>query len=99
MPSFSLKETRSFLTGGFWFTFVNQDYFMATFFLVSGLFCPRSLDRKGFRKFVVDKLVRLGGAWLLWTMLLGPLMWLMVSAYAGQPLGWAYDQGTVWFVL
>jgi len=90
---------RSFTLPGLMFLQMNQFYFMAPFYLISAYFCPRSLDRKGFRKFVVDKLVRLGGAWLLWTMLLGPLMWLMVSAYAGQPLGWAYDQGTVWFVL
>jgi len=101
MPSFSLspKETRSFFTGGLWFTSVNQDYFMATFFLVSGLFCPTSLDRKGFRKFVIDKLVRLGGPWIMWSAFLGPLLQMWVNAYAGLPVTYAYDQGTVWFIL
>jgi len=97
--TFQDQDFRSFALPGLMFTTMNQFYFMAPFYLISAYFCPRSLDRKGFRKFVVDKLVRLGGAWLLWTMLLAPLMWLMVNAYAGQPLGWAYDQGTVWFVL
>ena len=97
--SFSRSGFRSFAFPGLMFTTMNQFYFMAPFYLISAYFCPRSLDRKGFRKFVVDKLVRLGGAWLLWTMLLAPLMQLMVNAYAGQPLGWAYDQGPTWFVL
>ena len=97
--TFQDQDFRSFAFPGLMFTTMNQFYFMAPFYLISAYFCPRSLDRKGFRKFVVDKLVRLGGAWLLWTMLLAPLMQLMVNAYAGQPLGWAYDQGTVWFVL
>merc|ERR1711871_1609177 len=90
---------RSFTLPGLIFVWMNQFYFMAPFYLISAYFCPRSLDRKGFRKFVVDKLVRLGGAWLLWTMLLGPLMQLIDMAYAGQPLSWAYDRGPTWFVL
>ena len=90
---------RSFALPSQIFLQMNQFYFMAPFYLISAYFCPRSLDRKGFRKFVVDKLVRLGGAWLLWTMLLGPLMSLIDMAYAGQPLSWAYDQGPTWFVL
>ena len=90
---------RSFTLPGLMFLQMNQFYFMAPFYLISAYFCPRSLDRKGFRKFVVDKLVRLGGAWLLWTMLLAPLMQLIDMAYAGQPLSWAYDQGPTWFVL
>ena len=97
--TFQDQDFRSFAFPGLMFTTMNQFYFMAPFYLISAYFCPRSLDRKGFRKFVVDKLVRLGGAWLLWTMLLAPLMQLMVNAYAGQPLGWAYDQGPTWFVL
>jgi len=90
---------RSFTLPGLMFLQMNQFYFMAPFYLISAYFCPRSLDRKGFRKFVVDKLVRLGGAWLLWTMLLAPLMSLIDMAYAGQPLSWAYDRGPTWFVL
>ena len=99
LVTFQDQDFRSFAFPGLMFTTMNQFYFMAPFYLISAYFCPRSLDRKGFRKFVVDKLVRLGGAWLLWTMLLAPLMQLMVNAYAGQPLGWAYDQGPTWFVL
>ena len=101
MPSFSLspKETRSFFTGGLWFTSVNQDYFMATFFLVSGLFCPTSLDRKGFRKFVIDKIIRLGGPWIMWSAFLGPLLEMWVNAYAGLPVTYTYNEGTTWFVL
>ena len=55
---------------------------MAAFYLISGYFCPKSLDRKGFRKFVLDKLVRLGGPFILFSMFLGPLLYLWQFAYA-----------------
>ena len=77
----------------------DQGYFMATFFLISGLFCPRSLDRKGFRIFVLDKMVRLGGPFIIYSVLLGPAMDLGISAYGGLPLSWTYDVGPPWFIL
>ena len=72
---------------------------MGAFFLISGLFCPRSLDRKGFRNFVLDKLVRLGGPFIIYSVLLGPAMDLGISAYGGLPLSWTYDVGPPWFIL
>jgi hypothetical protein len=47
-----------------WFAIVflpiNQSYFMALFFFISGYFTPTSLDRKGPAEFMADKLKRLG---------------------------------------
>lgn len=91
LPSFSIFAS--------FFMFANQGYFMATFFLISGLFCPRSLDRKGFRNFVLDKMVRLGGPFLIYSVLLGPAMDLWISAYGGFPLSWKYNMGPPWFIL
>jgi len=89
----------SFMTGAIWFSGMNQNYFMAAFFLISAYFCPKSLDRKGFRAFVIDKLVRLGGPFILFSTLLGPLLTMWCSAYAGLPLTYIYSTGPPWFIL
>ncbi|QDZ25173.1 putative acyltransferase [Chloropicon primus] len=94
-------KVRNFFFGGQWFLSINQSYFMAAFFLISGYFCPKSLDRKGFRAFVADKIVRLGGPLMLWMVLLGPLYILVLQAYLGYPLSYEYmyQAGTCWFIL
>merc|ERR1711959_102488 len=89
----------SFLTFGGFISEANQYYFMAAFYLISAYFCVKSLDRKGFRRFVIDKLVRLGGPFILWSMLLSPLLYLWTDAYAGIPLQYNYGTGPTWFIL
>merc|ERR1712072_783899 len=95
----SFENASSFLTGGIWFINVNQAYFMAAFYLISAYFCPKSLDRKGFRSFCIDKLVRLGGPFILYSTLLGPMMYLWCQAYAGAPLDYTFTTGPPWFIL
>jgi len=34
------------------FNLINQTYFMSAFFLLAGYFTPRSLERKGFKRFI-----------------------------------------------
>jgi surface polysaccharide O-acyltransferase-like enzyme len=46
---------------------------MALFFLISAYFLPMSLDRKGTRKYVADRLVRLGLPTLFFMLLVFPL--------------------------
>jgi len=92
-------SSSNFYFGAFWFTGVNQYYFMAAFFLISAYFCPKSLDRKGFRVFVLDKIVRIGGGYLLYSAFLGPLLGLWIRAYLGEPLRYQYDHGTTWFLI
>jgi len=41
------------------FTTINQAFFMGLFFFISGYFTPGSLDRKGPRRFLADRAVRL----------------------------------------
>merc|ERR1712241_1008347 len=95
----SLENASSFLTGGIWFMNLNQAYFMAAFYLISAYFCPKSLDRKGFRSYCIDKIVRLGGPYILYSTLLGPLTYLWCQAYAGEPLEYNFTWGPPWFIL
>merc|ERR1711977_639206 len=95
----SFENASSFLTGGLWFINANEGYFMAAFYLISAYFCPKSLDRKGFRSFCIDKIVRLGGPFILYSTLLGPLTYLWCQAYAGAPLEYNYTEGPPWFIL
>ncbi|MCW4033371.1 MAG: acyltransferase family protein [Candidatus Bathyarchaeota archaeon] len=41
------------------FNFINQSYFMSAFFLLAGYFTPRSLERKGSKQFLKDRVIRL----------------------------------------
>ena len=56
------------------FAVVNQSYFMGAFFLLSGLFVPASLDRKGPGRFLADRLLRLGVPLLVWLFVLRALV-------------------------
>src|ERR1041385_1164966 len=50
-----------------------QAFFMGLLFLVAGYFVPRALDRKGFRKFLRDRAVRLGIPALLFMVFIQPI--------------------------
>ena len=95
----SKEDFRSFAIFGEFFIDSNQSYFMAAFYLISAYFCPKSLDRKGFRVFVLDKLVRLGGGVLLWSLVIGPFLGMWTDAYRGTTIYFEYGQGPCWFVL
>lgn len=85
---------------------LNQAYFMGLFFLVSGFFTPRSLDRRGARGFARERLRRLGIPLLGFLVLLRPLFTL--GLYLGLPAAdrmpyWQFyvesiDPGPLWFV-
>ncbi len=55
------------------FCATNQAYFMGFFFLLAGYFTPRSLERKGYMRFLGDRLLRLGVPMAGFIVLLGPL--------------------------
>jgi hypothetical protein len=55
------------------FCAVNQSFFMGMFFLLSGYFTPGSLQRKGLRRFLLDRGVRLGVPLLVFGLVLGPM--------------------------
>ncbi|UPR03592.1 hypothetical protein HOP50_13g69220 [Chloropicon primus] len=76
----------TFWTGARWFVTTLNRFWMSVFFLISALFCPKSLDKKGFRGFVLGKIVRLGGPFLIYSSFLAPLLWMGLKEYAKHRL-------------
>lgn len=66
------------------FCATNQAYFMGFFFMLAGYFTPGSLERKGYGKFLADRLLRLGVPLLVFVFLLGPLTAALVTAAEGK---------------
>ena len=62
------------------FIAVNQAYFMGLLFLISGYFSPGSLERKGVRRFVKDRLIRLGIPLVVFFFVLNPIA--AIGSYA-----------------
>lgn len=89
------KETTSGLTQ--WLLSANmaveQSYFMSLFFFISAYFLPISLERKGTKGYISDRLNRLGIPLLLFYFVLNPLLvyWIYGSSY--EP-----GFGPMWFV-
>lgn len=93
------------------FIIVNQTYFMGLFFLLSGYFVPGARDRRDRRGFVRERLVRLGVPFLLFALLLRPLLttgtyrlWVEGAAAEGAEMPYwlfyllSFDPGPLWFV-
>ncbi len=89
---------------------VNQSFFMGYLFLISGYFTPASFDRKGPRRFLIDRLVRLGVPMVFYDLVIHPFMvyWLGHSGVIdlGSFGDWAANyyttfhigRGPLWFV-
>ncbi|MDE3722082.1 acyltransferase [Nocardiopsis sp. N85] len=91
------------------FVILNQTYFMGLFFLLAGYFVPGSADRRGTGGFVRERLVRLGVPFLLFVLLVRPLLMIapyreaMADGLVGDIPFWlfaivTYDPGPMWFV-
>ena len=63
-----------------------QAFFMGLLFLIGAYFIPRAYDRKGFGRFVRDRLFRLGVPTLVYMLVLNPLIALIMAAFKGQAL-------------
>jgi peptidoglycan/LPS O-acetylase OafA/YrhL len=66
------------------FVTTNQAYFMGFFFLLAGYFTPGALERKGYTKFIGDRLLRLGVPLLAFGLLIGPATAGVVNAWEGK---------------
>jgi glucan biosynthesis protein C len=80
-----------FLTGalGAWFVTVSQAYFMGLFMLISAYFVPGAYDRKGPRRFLKDRLIRLGVPLAFYCWILRPLLvYLYLRSVEGLRLTW-----------
>lgn len=83
------------------FNALNQSYFMTTFFLLAGYFAPRSLERKGSKNFMLDRIIRLGIPLLIYTTLIINLNVFMITKwYFDVPFQWifSYIPGHLWFL-
>jgi surface polysaccharide O-acyltransferase-like enzyme len=82
--------------------------FMGLFFLLAGYFTPSSYDRKGSTAFVRDRLIRLGIPWLVYALLLQPLVTYIAAGLPGSFLNFyttgylrgahSIADGPIWFV-
>jgi hypothetical protein len=82
-------------------------FLMGLFFLISGLLTPGSLERKGTRRFVGDRLLRLGIPFAAFTLLLWPLVIYAIREpflHEGNYWYWFVnadpflDNGPMWFI-
>lgn len=83
-------------------------FLIALLFLVAGLLTPPSLERKGTRRFVVDRLLRLGIPYVVYVLLLQPTFTYALEHPLGDaPGSWTeewlgaehrLDSGPLWFV-
>lgn len=90
------------------FVAVNQSFFMGFFFFLSAYFMPASLRKKGPKKFIGDRTIRLGIPLVFYSFILGPLMNYMIyywgygkhvtlMQYLSGYDSWI-DFGVLWFV-
>jgi len=72
---------------------IDQSYFMSLFFFISALLMPESLDRKGFRLFLVDRVKRLLVPLLIFVFILNPLLVYWIYGHWNN-----FGPGPMWFV-
>jgi fucose 4-O-acetylase-like acetyltransferase len=92
------------------FNAINQSFFLSLFYMLSGYFVPRSYDKKGPGRFLVDRLIRLGIPLLVFTTILSTLVVFLVVNFArGETVSILkivthriqhpyWDVGPLWFV-
>ena len=81
------------------FLMLNQAYFMGLLFLLSGYFTPGSYERKGPRKFLTDRLLRLGIPTLLYVFIISPLEKWGSHQITHKPIGSLFALDQMWFVV
>jgi glucan biosynthesis protein C len=93
------------------FVVINQAFFMGLYFLIAAYFVPRSLERKGSKRFLQDRLLRLGVPLAFQLLVIGPLLAyaLSVNVWGFEGSLWTYlgdyrrgypglDSGPLWFI-
>lgn len=66
------------------FLSVNQAFFMSLFFFISAYFTPESLDKKGLKKYLSDRLLRLGLPLLLYSIFINPILNYFILIHLNQ---------------
>ena len=78
---------------------IGIGFSMGLFFIIAGYFTPAAYDRKGFGRFIIDRLKRLGIPLLLFEVIINPLVHYMVDVHGGDCTGSLFDcqfQGSFW---
>jgi fucose 4-O-acetylase-like acetyltransferase len=76
---------------------IGSFFGLGLFFLVAGMFTPRSLARKGLGRFLTDRAVRLGIPMVFFSVVLSPLVEYVDPDNAGWDQGfWAFAVHTWW---
>jgi hypothetical protein len=71
---------------------------LALFFMIAGMFTPRSLERKGLRSFLIDRTLRLGVPLVFFVVVLAPFVEWADPDRAGWDRGFAaYTVEVVWW--
>jgi Acyltransferase family len=83
-------------------------FWLGVFFLIAGMFVPKSLQRKGPWKFSQERIIHLGIPLIVYAVVVMPLLKYAVVRVEGQttqaPWSWAFDHirpldaGPLWFV-
>jgi glucan biosynthesis protein C len=94
-----------------WHNATVQAFSMGLFFLISGYFTPGSYDRKGSKRFFIDRLLRLGIPILCYDFVIGPLIVRPLVRFGTQESSGSYldflaryyssfhiGTGPLWFV-
>jgi glucan biosynthesis protein C len=92
------------------FNVINQSYFMSAFFLLAGYFTPRSLERKGSKQFLKDRLIRLAIPIVIYTTIIEAINDYMIGNFVQDAsvsiwsiIKWRighlyYNPGHLWFL-
>lgn len=89
------------------FVATNQAFFMGMFFFISAFFIVPSLNRKGNKQFIVDRLVRLGIPTLIFYFLISPFTVFLRNRFIENGENtfmdhlqnrWGMSFGPMWFV-
>jgi peptidoglycan/LPS O-acetylase OafA/YrhL len=81
------------------FLWVNATFFMGLMFFLAGYFTESSFARKGGRKFLADRFVRLGIPLLIGVVAIIPFQgWFSYNAYSGSPWIGYWDYFTIDFL-
>lgn len=77
----------------------NETFFMPLLFFVSGLFVWQSLSKKGCRKFLTDRLTRLGLPFAIGVLFLVPLAYYPAQLQIGLITGAETNYGSFWIAM
>lgn len=108
--SWYYKESADGLVSGLLLTvFVstNQAFFMGLFFFLSSYFIPSSYERKGPKKFIIDRFIRLGIPLVFYSLVIAPITnYLVIRLGYDEQISFAdyythreswIDLGVLWF--